>query len=110
MLEPMVTAVEETGKNVKGAIAVVGDKKTMLPFKAFGVSTFEAKSPAEAEELLASITQFEVVFVMEELVEGKLPPNVTLIPGIKGNIGRGERILKDIIRRATGTEGEKRDG
>ena len=85
-------------------ITVIGDKKTILPFRAFGISTFEAKSPVEAKEILSSVAESGIVFITEELVEGEPPANVTVIPGIKGSLGHGERIVKEVIKRATGAE------
>ena len=85
-------------------IAVIGDKTSILPFKALGISTFEAGDPAQAQEILDSIREYKVVFVTEELMKTEPPSNVTLIPGRKGSLGYGKLILKNIIKRATGTE------
>ena len=91
-------------------IAIIGDKKSILPFKAFGISTFEAKNEAEAQKILDSIREYEVVFITEELIKTEPPSNVTVIPGRKGSLGYGKLILKNIIKRATGTEVSDSDG
>ena len=85
-------------------IAVIGDRTSILPFKAFGISTFEAKDADSAQKILDSIREYKVVFITEELVKGAPPPNVTLIPGRKGSLGYGKLILRNIIKKATGTE------
>ena len=85
-------------------IAMIGDKKSGLLFKAFGIAAFEANNPSEAQKILDSITQYNVVFVTEGLIETEIPPNVTVIPGIKGSIGYGESFLRNLIKKATGTE------
>jgi len=91
-------------------IAIIGDKKSILPFKAFGISTFEAKDKAEAKKILDSTREYEVVFITEELIQTEAPPNVTVIPGRKGSLGYGKLILRNIIKRATGTEVSDSDG
>ncbi len=91
-------------------IAIIGDKKSILPFKAFGISTFEAKDEAEAQKILDSIREYEVVFITEELIKTEPPSNVTVIPGRKGSLGYGKLILRNIIKRATGTEVSDADG
>ncbi len=91
-------------------IAIIGDKKSILPFKAFGISTYEAKNEAEAQKILDSIREYKVVFVTEELMKTEPPSNVTLIPGRKGSLGYGKLILRNIIKRATGTEVSDSDG
>ncbi len=85
-------------------IAIIGDRKSILPFKAFGISTFEAKDSSEAQKILDSITQKRIVFITEDLIEGEPPPNVTVIPGRKGSFGYGKAILENVIKKATGTE------
>jgi vacuolar-type H+-ATPase subunit F/Vma7 len=85
-------------------VCIVGDRKSILPFKAFGISTFEAKNSVDAQEILDSIKQKRIVFITEELIEGEPPSNVTVIPGRKGSLGYGKSILKNVIKKATGTE------
>ena len=91
-------------------IAVIGDKKSILPFKAFGISTFEAENEAGAKKILDSIREYEVIFITEELVQTEPPSNVTVIPGRKGSLGYGKLILMNIIKRATGAEVSDSDG
>lgn len=85
-------------------IGIIGDRKTILPFKAFGISTFEAEDSESAQKILDSIRDYKVVFITEELIKGEPPSNVTVIPGRKGSLGYGKLILKNVIKRATGTE------
>ncbi len=93
-------------------IAIIGDRESILPFKAFGIAGFEAGKPSEAEKILVSIEpdKYEIVFMTEELMQGLKKTeivsavNVVAIPGRKGGSGYGREILRELIKKATGTE------
>ena len=93
-------------------IAIIGDRESVLPFKAFGVSAFEVQHPSEAQEVLAQMApdEYTIVFVTEELMQGltelqvETTLNITVIPGQRGSLGYGRLLLRELIKKATGTE------
>lgn len=96
-------------------ICIIGDRGSILPFKAFGVATFEAGKPEEARELIDSMTpeEYDVVLIVEELMQGleemglKPGMNMVVIPGHRGSSGYGKLLLKKSIQKAIGTGGQE---
>lgn len=94
-------------------IAIIGDRESVLPFKAFGVVTFEAGELSEGQKIIDSIKpgEYEIVFIAEELMQGLKELGVdtasmVAIPGRRGSLGYGKLILKEIIKKAIGAEVE----
>ena len=96
-------------------ICIIGDRESILPFKAFGVAAFEAGKPSEARELIDSIKsdEYDVVLVTEELMQGleemgvDTGVNMVTVPGHRGSSGYGKQLLKKNIQKAIGTGGQE---
>lgn len=99
-------------------IAVLGDRQTVVGFKALGLSAFPVENADEAREILRKITREEedyaIIYVQEsyyaaleaEIERFKDVPNpaIILIPGREGSLGLGQRALKDAVERAVGSD------
>lgn len=97
-------------------IAVLGDRDSILGFRALGLETHFADTPAEAAPILKRLAQEEtaVIYLTEQLAEGlgheiglykdSLTPAIILIPGKSGSLGLGMRSLKDSVERAVGAD------
>ena len=97
-------------------IAVLGDKDSVLGFKALGLSTFPVESPEEARTTLHRIAKedYAVIYLTETLavdLEGDiarykddLVPAIILIPGKEGSLGIGMRNIKKSVERAVGAD------
>ncbi len=92
-------------------VAVVGDKTSVLGFKALGVDTYPLERPEDGRDLWSQIREqdYGVVFVTEPVYEvmkdlfdeifEQVTPAVTIIPATTGATGLGmERIRKTIIK------------
>ncbi|MCL2370023.1 MAG: V-type ATP synthase subunit F [Firmicutes bacterium] len=99
-----------------GKIGAIGDKDSILAFKAIGVEVFVVDTPIEADEVLKTIRkkQYSVVFLTEELASAmtntlqKLKtntfPTIILIPSASGaGNGFAQENLKKDIEKALGT-------
>ena len=97
-------------------IAVVGDKGSVLGFKALGVTTF---SVTGAESALAVLKQlvldnYGVIFITEELARDlgdvidemnkRFLPSVVLIPNSKGTLGLGMQKIRKNVEKAIGAD------
>lgn len=97
-------------------IAVVGDKDSILGFKALGVSTYPVTDRKEAIGALREIEKDNVAVVCiteavaaqieEEVMElqRKPLPAVVLIPNNKGSLGLGMRLIKRNAEKAIGAD------
>ena len=89
-----------------------------MGFKALGLDTFAAESPAEAGKLLRRLTresedEYAIIYIEEtfaqqlnnEIAKFKDSPSpaIILIPGREGSIGLGLQALHDAVERAVGT-------
>lgn len=96
-------------------IAVLGEKKSVLPFRALGAEVFGIRNEQDLAEVKARIEKddFALVFVTEEvamtyqkalepLYQGALPALV-VIPGAHGSAGRGSGDLVKSMERALGS-------
>ena len=92
-------------------IAAIGDKESILPFSAFGIKSIEAGELSEARKVIASIEpeEYSIVFVTEEIMHGlgktDVRPglNMVAIPGCRGSLGYGKTVIKELIKKATGS-------
>lgn len=98
-----------------GKIAVIGDKDSVLAFKAVGVETYAVSSPYEANDVIRSIKEdCAVIFVTEDIAEqisatiDKLKsrpyPAVIPIPGALGSNGFGKRNVHRDVEKAIGAD------
>lgn len=98
-------------------IAVIGDRESIMGFRALGLDVF----PAEAEtvkEVFRKVVKAEdpayaIVYLTEELsvpiqaeiaaLKDDLTPAVILIPSRKGSLGLGMAALNSAVERAIGS-------
>lgn len=97
-------------------IAVMGDKDSVLGFKALGLATYAVDSAEEARTTLHRIAKedFAVIYVTETLAvelehdinryKDNLTPAIILIPGKEGSLGIGARNIKKAVERAVGAD------
>ena len=97
-------------------IAVMGDKDSVLGFKALGLDVFPVDSPDDARHTLHRIAKedYAVVYLTEQLAaqmeadvnryKDALTPAVILIPGKEGSLGLGMDNIKKSVERAVGAD------
>ena len=97
-------------------IAVLGDKDSVLGFKALGLDVFPADSAEQARPILHRLAKegYAIVYVTEQLAVGlsgeidrykdDLTPAIILIPGKEGSLGIGMNNIKTAVERAVGAD------
>ena len=97
-------------------IAVMGDKDSVLGFRALGLSTFAVDSVEEARTTLHRIARedYAVIYLTETLAvdlehdiaryKDELTPAIILIPGKEGSLGIGASNIKKAVERAVGAD------
>lgn len=97
-------------------IAAIGDKDSVLGFKALGLTVFPVESLDEARHTLHRIAKenYAVVYLTEQLAvqmeadiaryKDALTPAVILIPGKEGSLGLGMSNIKKAVERAVGAD------
>lgn len=99
-------------------IAVLGDRETVMGFKALGLDVFPVSDAQEARDILKQLTCSEqeyAVIYMEEAYARQLSaeidkfkdlpsPAIILIPGREGSLGLAQSALKDAVERAVGSD------
>ncbi|HHW22298.1 MAG TPA: V-type ATP synthase subunit F [Clostridiaceae bacterium] len=98
-------------------IAVMGDKDSILGFKAIGFDIYPTtgskdekagllNSLAEDGYALIYITEDTAVDIMDEISRYRSSyfPAIILIPGSKGSLGIGKRFVKESIEKAVGAD------
>lgn len=106
-------------------LGVVGDKDTILAFKALGLSTFPVVEADEAKRVLKKLAgeDYAVIFVTEQIAQNveetikeinvNTLPAIILIPNSQGTLGIGMKNIKASVEKAIGvdilseSEGEK---
>lgn len=95
-------------------IGVVGDKDSVLAFKALGVDVFPVVEAEEARKTVdkLAMTDYAVIFItehvakdIEETIERynkKLLPAVILIPSNQGTLDIGLKRISDNVEKAVG--------
>lgn len=98
-------------------IAVLGDRQTVVGFKALGLAVFPVSNEEEAKRTFRKITrpeeEYAIIYVEESFAEAlsreidrfKDSPNpaVILIPGKEGSLGLGLSALNAAVERAVGS-------
>lgn len=97
-------------------IGVIGDKQSVLGFKAVGLNVFDCSTKEEAETILKSIADedYAIIYMTEnfytdirgtiyEYNERRLPAIIP-IPGMKGLTGIGIENIKKAVERAVGAD------
>ena len=95
-------------------IGVVGDKDSVLAFKAIGIDVFPVYDPEEARKTVdrLAMTDYAVIFVtehvakdIEETIERytkQTLPAVILIPSNQGTLNIGSKRISDSVEKAVG--------
>jgi V/A-type H+-transporting ATPase subunit F len=97
-------------------IAALGDKDSVLGFKALGLSVFTADTVDQARVTLHRIAKedYAVIYLTEQLAaqmetdvnryKDDLTPAIILIPGKEGSLGIGMSNIKKAVERAVGAD------
>ena len=98
-------------------IAVLGDRDSVLGFKALGLDVVSVESPEEARHTLHQLAKgsgYAVIYVTEQLAaklgddiaryKDQVTPAVILIPGKGGSLGLGQSALQSAVERAVGAD------
>ena len=97
-------------------IAVIGDRESVMGFRALGLDVFPAEKD-EAKELFRRLTKeqdtpYAIIYITEQLAsrineeisryKDQLTPAVILIPGKEGSLGIGMSKVSESVERAIG--------
>lgn len=97
-------------------IAVLGDRDSVMGFKALGLDTFFVEEAEEARHTLHRVAreEYAIVYITEQLAQlipadiarykTETTPAVILIPGKTGSLGLGAQALQTAIERAVGAD------
>ena len=97
-------------------IAVLGDRESVLGFKALGLAVFPAETVEEAKTTLHTLAKenYAVIYLTEQyaaLMESEiarykdeLTPAIILIPGKAGSLGIGMARITESVERAVGAD------
>lgn len=97
-------------------IGVMGDRDTVLAFKALGVDTFPVISPEEAKMSLRAMARekYAVIFITEQVAsqiedmiaeyQNDILPAIILIPNNQGSLGIGMKKVKSSVEKAIGVD------
>ncbi len=96
-------------------IAVIGDKDSILAFKAVGADVFPVRNYFDAAETLKKLARtYAVIFITEEIAENvseiiaryktRPYPAVIPIPGAQGSNGFGMNGISRNVEKAIGTD------
>lgn len=97
-------------------IAVVGDKDSVLGFKALGLDVRSVDSVDEAKRAVHSLAKENcaIIYLTEQLAaqmqaeiaryKDALTPAIILIPGKEGSLGIGMANVKTAVERAVGAD------
>lgn len=98
-------------------IAAVGDRESVLTYKAFGITTVPAENAAQATNALhrlAADGDYAIILLTEQLAE-QIPevleryaehttPAIIMIPGSKGSLHIGLDTISTAVERAVGAD------
>ncbi len=97
-------------------IAVLGDRSSVLGFKALGLDVFPAETAEEAKPILRRLAkgEYAVIYLTEsyaakltdelERYKDAVTPAIILIPGKEGPLGIGMDNVKRSVERAVGAD------
>ena len=97
-------------------IGVIGDRESILGFKAVGLDVFPVDDPEEARKTLKRIAkeEFAIIYITEQIyqymmdlvdeyIDSRLPAIIP-IPGKDGTLGIGMTSVKKSVERAVGAD------
>lgn len=97
-------------------IAVMGDRDSVLGFRALGLDTYFVEQADEARHTLHRLARedYAIIYVTEQIstliaadiakYKTSVTPAVILIPGKSGSLGLGAQALQTAIERAVGAD------
>lgn len=97
-------------------IAVLGDRDSVLGFRALGLEAFPAETVEEARRILHTLAKenYAIVYLTEQYAAGmaadvdrykdELTPAIILIPRKEGSLGIGMANVKSAVERAVGAD------
>ena len=97
-------------------IGVIGDRESILGFKAVGLDVFPIDDPEEAKKTLKRIAKedFAIIYITEQLYQFMMEevdeytdsrlPAIIPIPGKDGTLGIGMTSVKKSVERAVGAD------
>jgi V/A-type H+-transporting ATPase subunit F len=97
-------------------IGVIGDKQSVLGFKAVGLNVFDCANKDEAKSKLKSIADedFAIIYITENFYDElkdtiyeyneKRLPAIIPIPGMSGTTGIGIANIKKAVEKAVGAD------
>lgn len=97
-------------------LAVLGDRESVMGFRALGFETYPVEDPTEAKATLRRLAEEScaVIYITEQLaqhLEEEIArykdnpiPAIILIPGKEGTLGIGMRGVHDTVERAVGAD------
>ncbi|NLM68929.1 MAG: V-type ATP synthase subunit F [Firmicutes bacterium] len=97
-------------------IGVIGDKDSILGFKAIGMSVFPVEDSSAAKAALEQLARddYAVVYITEQMAQeigdtidlykDVMVPAIILIPSSQGSLGIGMRNLRRSAERAIGAD------
>ena len=97
-------------------IGVIGEKDSVLGFKAVGFDVFPAADPSEAGKILKekAADEYAVLYITEKMASGiwdiidlykeEMFPAIIPIPGNEGTTGIGMLNVKKSVERAVGMD------
>lgn len=96
-------------------IAVIGDKDSVLAFKALGVDVFTVYRAEEARQTVDTIARerYGIIFITEQIAslipdtieryDNEIIPAVILIPSNQGTLDIGMRRINENVEKAVGS-------
>ena len=96
-------------------IAFVGDKFTIEFFKTFGADIFPAENIKKAEKILREIwhNDYICIYITEEVFDEEIfedyikQKKLVVLPGLKSNENKGDKLMENLIKKATGIRGKQ---
>lgn len=97
-------------------IGVIGDKDSILGFKALGISVFPTTDYREAHKTALKLAKekYAVIFVTEQLAKDmdetfdtfkdEITPAIIMIPNNQGTLGLGIKGVKKSVEKAIGAD------
>jgi V/A-type H+-transporting ATPase subunit F len=97
-------------------IGIIGDKDSILGFKALGIATFPVTSAEAAARNLRQLARegYGVIFITEQAAEPiqelvdefstRMLPSVVMIPNNAGTLGLGMQRIKRNVEKAVGAD------